>query len=92
MKPFLKVSVLKKPLARTFHPVFYTVLVPLVRGVLSALGQAEELQTLFSTVGQLLLAYCFLESERLFCNVSMVISDQLLLCCGFMEVLYVCRN
>jgi hypothetical protein len=86
LEPFLKVGMLKEPLARAFYPVFHTVLVPLVGGVLSALGQAKQLKTLFLAIGQLLLAYRVLKSERLLRNVSMIFSNQLVLCCGFLEV------
>lgn len=61
MEPFLEVGVLKEPLARAFYPVFHTVLVPLVGGVLSALGQAKQPKMLFLAVRQVLLLHYMLQ-------------------------------
>jgi len=68
LKPFLKVRVSKEPFACALYPVLYAILIPLIGGILGALSEAKELETLKLPVGEVLIAHFLLQVEGSFCN------------------------
>jgi hypothetical protein len=75
--------VLEEPHACVLYSVFHAVLVPFVCGILSALGETEQLKTLILLVGQYVLDCVLLDLKLLLRNVTVHF-------CNFLEACVNC--
>lgn len=72
--------VFEEPHACVLYPVFHTGLVPLICGILGALGETEQLKTIFLLVGQPVLDYVLQNLKLLMRNVTVHFGNFLEVC------------